>query len=342
MAAQFETDARIAELLQAQLDEEAHLAGREHAADAVLAARLHAQLNTKSNNTEEDERLARDIEAMDAQHGHHAAVIAQQHDDASLALALSLQGAQDERVQRPQRTGRAQQHAGEELRRHLFACTTPAASAPTPAAPTPSRLDHGSGPSYALVVGNERDSGTLAGGRAPPRGAAAVLTATGAPASTAGVPRSAATRQQGPELLIDGANVAFGGSSTFSAEGLRRAVDYFCTRTVGRRLPRGAVAVLLNENRWDPDDSALRALEAEGHLCWTPTAKYDDLFLLQYAGDHERAWVITNDRWKEERARRHATESIRRRVIRYAFLQGAFTPAADDLARFDHAGPRDY
>ena len=93
----------------------------------------------------------------------------------------------------------------------------------------------------------------------------------------------------------------------------------------------------LSASRWDPSDAALQRLEAAGVLSWTPLGKDDDVFLLQCAADCG-AWVVTNDRWTDHRASRHATMEVRRRVIRYAFLSGTFAPASDDLGRFDASG----
>ena len=50
-------------------------------------------------------------------------------------------------------------------------------------------------------------------------------------------------------------------------------------------------------------------------------------------------WVVTNDRWTDNRASRHATEPLRKRRISYAFVGGAFSPASDDIARYDAAQP---
>ena len=50
-------------------------------------------------------------------------------------------------------------------------------------------------------------------------------------------------------------------------------------------------------------------------------------------------WVVTNDRWTDHRASRHATEPLRKRRISYAFVGGAFSPASDDIAHYDAAAP---
>ena len=56
--------------------------------------------------------------------------------------------------------------------------------------------------------------------------------------------------------------------------------------------------------------------------------------MLQAACD-SGAWVVTNDKWTDHRASRHATAAVKKRVLRFAFVGGAFAPASDDVARFD-------
>ena len=57
---------------------------------------------------------------------------------------------------------------------------------------------------------------------------------------------------------------------------------------------------------------------------------------LQAARDHE-AWVVTNDQWRNHRARSLANDGVRRRTIRFSWLCDAFAPGADDMARFSSA-----
>ena len=143
-------------------------------------------------------------------------------------------------------------------------------------------------------------------------------------------------RRSLPVLLVDGANIAFShGRDTFSSRGIRLCVEYFLSHRARRRLRADGIAVILSESRRDPADPHLAYLDALGVLSFTPVGKYDDLFLLQCAADHG-AWVVTNDKWREPRAARHATEAVRKRTICFTFMHDAFSPSPDDLANFDN------
>ena len=50
------------------------------------------------------------------------------------------------------------------------------------------------------------------------------------------------------------------------------------------------------------------------------------------------AWVVTNDQWRDHAANALLDPGVRRRCIRFTWVCGAFTPAADDLAKFKRAG----
>ena len=153
---------------------------------------------------------------------------------------------------------------------------------------------------------------------------------------------STASRSRGPALIIDGANVAYSygcgrAASGFDLEGVRRCVDYFCARRRGVSLSRNDICVTLSSSRNDPSDATLAALEQMVSVCWTPLQRDDDVFTIQCADDHG-SWVVTNDKWRDHGGARHASEALRRRRIEYAWMGGAFAPAADDLARFDARG----
>lgn len=213
--------------------------------------------------------------------------------------------------------------------------------------------------------------GAVAGSSA---GAAAGAAAAGWEATRAlSAPRGSSTSglvPQAPLLLVDGANVgcryseAAGGGGGFSARGVRLCVEYFLGRGPGggRPLTRRDITVVLHERHFDEDDEDLRALRGLGVLSWTPPGKDDDVsaqhapphnplpntapshtqrlprvrqvFLLSCAADNG-SWVVTNDLWRDHIAARHATSELRRRVIRFTFMQQAFAPAADDLKKFD-------
>ena len=309
--------------------------------DERLARQLHEELNCSSSSAADaDERMARKLQAcelgFDGADAALAAALAvepidpAEQESASLALALSLH--EEPQQTRTTTSRRRRDGESERMRQHLFggagaeATAASRAGAPPPAPPLPSSC----GPSYAMVVGHDARAG------APSTAAVAPPSRT-PPASRAPAPAPAAPLPRGPALIIDGANVAYsyglsrGAPSGWDAEGIRQCVLYFA-----RRMPREAIAVTLNEGRWDPHDAALCSL-SDGVLAWTPPGKDDDVFLLQSALDHG-AWVVTNDRWKDHRASRHATDAIRRRVLRYAWVGGTFAPASDDLARFDARG----
>jgi hypothetical protein len=297
--------------------------------DAALAAALAAELNAPpaTHALEADAALAAALEAE--QESQSVSLSAEEQESASLALALSLQEEPSQPAARRAPAVARRDAESEQLRQHLFASAPapsdawPAAASAWPPASAPPPIHGRGGPSFAMVVGEEH------GGA--PSAAGAVAVARAPARSAAEAPRARPPR--GPVLIIDGANVAFKYGETrapsgFCADGIRRCVEYF----VGRAsLVRSDIVVVLNENR---DDGSLDGLEGLRDLfCLTPTGKDDDVFLLQCASDHG-AWVVTNDRWDDHRAVRHATEDVRRRRIRYAFCAGAFTPAADDLAKF--------
>ena len=331
-------DERLARQLEAELN------GGNDDASLALALHLEAELNNPPGRPIPETDLAADAafaaSLANEDRIHQARITPGEANDdnesASLALALSLSEAPP-----PSRSGQSRRSAikennaeSERLLHQLFAgsasCSaTAAAAAAAPALAAPAVRG---GPSYAMVVGEEGcggpapwTGGALVSASCPPRACASV-----APAPRVAMPR-------GPQLIIDGANVAFGygGARGFDAEGIRRCVDYFAARrSPGRQLPGSAIVVTLNESRWDGSDAALCNLEHDNVLAWTPVGKDDDVFLLQCAADHG-AWVVTNDRWTDHRASRHATNAVRGRVLRYAWLAGSFAPASDDLARFD-------
>lgn len=261
---------------------------------------------------------------------------------ASVALARKLdQEAQGARKRRKQ-TGHLWQ--AEELRRHLYDPTAAAAAAPVPAARAPG-LSYAKAAEKAVGVPATTGSGTNnPTGPQTPR-------ITGAPSShlvgrsrllssQKAKSRIAPGRQQEALwMLVDGANVAFkygeanGRAGRFCARGIRLAVEYLCARL---QLPEASIAVIMNENRWDSTDVDLVSLEERGLVSWTPTAKDDDVFLLTAAADHG-AWVVTNDRWTDHRAARHATEAVRARTLRFGWIREVFAPAADDVGRFNRA-----
>ena len=316
-------DADIARRLQ---DEESVQNSSE--ADAALAAALAAELC--ADQAADDARDAAFAAALAAEDRATTANHSADDESASLALALSLAEDKPERRRAPPRRD-------EQLRQHLFSGgAAPTAEPPSSWAPPPIR-EGGSGPSFASVLGDSQQ---------PPRGLA---TANAPPAAQPTAarripPAPRAPHASGPLLILDGANVGYAygavsrAPSGFDAEGIRKAVDYFSRRAPpGRRVPLSGIAVTLSETRWDPSSSALTALHDDAVLAWTPIGKDDDVFLLQCAADHG-AWVVTNDRWTDHRASRHATAEVRRRVLRYAFVGGSFAPASDALARFDASG----
>lgn len=343
--------------------------------DELLARKLHDEINAEINapiappSAEEDAAslsLALALSEQERRHAQEASQAQSQSaidDDAALAAALAAADAPDSRVadddeaaslalaiqlsEAPHRDVRrpVQNVESERLRRHLFT-DGPAsfgAYAPAAAPPPPPAIVGTGGPSFASVVGPPHPQQRVQAMPAAAHGAAARLAAPATLSTVAPLLRGGT----GPQLIIDGANVAYsyGASRGFDAEGLVRCVGYFCERPSSghtaagarRLLPLSAIAVTLNESRYDPDDPALQRLEAAGVLSWTPLGKDDDVFLLQSAADHD-AWVVTNDQWKDHRASRHATQEVRKRVLHYSFVGGAFTPASDDLAQFDASG----
>ena len=253
---------------------------------------------------------------------------------ASVALAKKLgqaQGASKRRVQTSKPSLAA------ELTRHLY---EPApASAPAPVSTRAPGLSYAMAAGRAATVQSETGLDSLT-----PRRSHALLCSQPNPSSQSSMQWQSAKIWRGRKqetlcMLIDGANVAFkygeanGRTGSFCARGIMLAVEYLCVRL---ELPQASIAVVLNENRWDPTDADLAWLEKCGLISWTPSAKDDDVFLLTAAADHE-AWVITNDRWTDHRAARHATAAVKVRTLRFGWIREVFAPAADDLGRFSHA-----
>ena len=294
----------------------------EQERQAQEAGQVHAQ-----NLMQDDAALAAALSAADSPD------VVETRDDEAASLALAIQLSEAPSSRRAVHTGES-----EELRQHLFSgsgAPTCAAHAPASAPPPPAIVSSG-GPSFASVVGDAQ----LPQLHQRMQTVAAATASHGATRSTpTPVPAPSRSRSAGPQLVIDGANVAysFGQARGFDAEGIVRCVAYFAERSSSggsRGIPLGAIAVTMNESRYDATDPALQWLEAAGLLAWTPVGKDDDVFLLQSAADHN-AWVVTNDRWTDHRPSRHATQEVRRRVLRYTFVAGAFAPASDDLGRFD-------
>jgi len=264
------------------------------------------------------------------------------HASASLALALALQ--EQEYQQARHGTGAASRAAtnhatsgasraaarrveAAELRRHLYDGTPSETPAPPPC--TPKGLSYAKA---ASALGEARPELARSAPAPTMQPAMAVQSRPRARRPTCGV--SAEIR-----LLLDGANVAFrfgeanGRGGIFEWRGLRLCVEYF----VARGVALSAIAAVVNENRWDPEDANLAWLDARHLVAWTPTAKDDDLFVLTAAAD-QTAWVVTNDRWNDHgRNSRQARDAVRRRTIRFSWMRGVFAPAADDLGRFGRA-----
>lgn len=341
------TDEELARRLQAE-EEAKQVPPVLEEDDATLAARLAAEFEAADRaapvdvSSHDDAALAAEIANADRA---AAAMNAAENESASLALALSLSQEASPTGVRPDKR-RTQQRRDEQLRQHLFSGganhSSAPASAPAYAPPGPPPIrEGGGGPSFACVLGHEQQQQRPNATSTAPAALSPTMTRPRPPATGRPLAMGRPPAPSGPILVIDGANVAFSfglasrAPSGFDPEGIRRAVDYFADRAPpGRRVPRSAIAVTLSETRWDPSSHALAALDADGVLAWTPTGKDDDVFLLQSAADHA-AWVITNDRWTDHRASRHATQEVRKRVLRYAFVSQAFSPASDDVARFD-------
>jgi hypothetical protein len=323
-------DAELAKRLQEECLKGAPASPAQHGDDEELARRLEAELNAPPPVDASDEELARRIQEAE-QHeevGRGPGAM----DDASLALALSLE---TEQAAQNSARDRRRQREGEQLRQHLFCGggtesgygTAGGGAASFPSAPVRSAV------SYAHVVGEGEQRSGMPQLQPPPM-APRPFGLVGNRTSAAAIHGGAAAGA--PLLIIDGANVATNHAGYFDAQRLLRCVDYFVRRSglsgTVRRLPRSRISVVLNENRYDPSDEALLSLEDV--IMWTPTAKDDDVFLLQCAADHE-SWVVTNDRWTDHRALRHATQDVRKRKITYAWAGSTFAPASDDLRRFD-------
>ncbi len=312
-------------------------------AEAVAATAQAAAL--ASPHVDDDASLALAVQLqMDAEEEERCAKISMpagrfSDEDASVALALKLQMDEDAMVKREAKR-RPSERRGEALRDHLFFSGGAAAGAPSQLASQPT-------PPPPIACSNVRSYAAVTGA-GDPRGSARSSEVLGTVpaarqllmAAATPVPRPPPARRP-PVLVIDGANVAYNYSrdARFDARGIRLCVDYYLQRPSGRRLDAGELAVVLNEGRWDALDPELTYLHQLGCITLTPTGKYDDLFLLQCCADHN-AWALTNDAWREARAARHATEAVRRRTIRFAFCGDSFTPAADDLARFDERARR--
>lgn len=300
---------------------------------AAMAAKAVEAVEAAPSSAEDDASLALalslQMEEEDAEERRRG--VAAAADEASLDLVRKLQQDEEALVSR---RGDERKDAGDQLRRHLFAAGDVATTAPTVNAP-PSTW--AAGLSYAAVAGAgdacPAEVNSAAQGLGPPvrptpwsaqKRSAAALSAPPLPA------------RPPPMLVIDGANVAFnyGRETSFDPRGIRLAVDYFLRRSHGRKLRANELAVVLSECRWDASNAELAYLERLGCLTLTPAGKDDDVFLLQCAADHD-AWAVSNDNWRDHRAARHATERVRKRKIRYAFCGDAFSPAADDLGRFD-------
>ena len=270
---------------------------------------------------------------------------------ASVALAHKLAhklGQAQGTSKRRKQTGHLSQ--AEDLRRHLYEpAAAAAAAAPAPVARAP-------GLSYAMAAGHAAtiqgatmgDDSNTARRSQTARSAAPRCSHPNSRSSSSSLPPSQAAKRQtgGPgvpdhtlRLLIDGANVAFkygeanGRPGRFCARGIALAVEYARAHL---QLADDAIGVILNENRWDAADADLAGLEERGLVSWTPTAKDDDVFLLTAAADQE-AWVLTNDRWTDHRAARHATAAVKARTMRFGWIREVFAPAADDVGRYSRA-----
>ena len=347
-----ESDAELAKRLQAEYLLAAPLSpSPQSAEDEELARRLQAELNAPPPVDVADAVLAQRLA-----HSERAEVSAAD-EDASLALALALDDEDAQQLRRHQRDRqhKEQEKRNEQLRQHLFfgvtagddAIQSPSRSGSTggmasfPVAPVvPVRSEV----SYANVVGaGKRSSVSTTHGlpsmqqlrcnAAPSLGPSGTHVGSSESHSSTG---GCTGGGSGPALLIDGANVACDHARHFEWRRLVACVDYFVNRGAlgGRRLPRRLISVVLNENRYDASDADLASLQDV--IMWTPTAKDDDVFLLQCAADHG-SWVVTNDRWSDHRALRHATEAVRRRKISYAWAGSTFAPASDDMQRYDSA-----
>jgi hypothetical protein len=306
--------------------------------DEEMARRLQAEFDSTERNIQ-DARFQRDAELARRMHAEgHAR--GGSEDDASLALALQLS---DESVP-PARERKRRPAASDELTQHLFGGPAPTAAMAAAAAPPIPRFGpKSSSLSYATVAG--------AGDEQPqPQGSRVVVAPCGSRPTSTSTPRQPLTRSSaaeaitGPVLLIDGANVAYmygearGTPSGFDTRGIALCFDYFCNRRPGGgkgAVPWANIFVTLSRSRWDAEDASLGELNEQ--ICWTPVGKDDDVFTIQCAIDHN-CWVVTNDRWLDHAAARHATAEVRSRRIGFAWVGKTFTPAADDLARFDGRG----
>jgi len=128
------------------------------------------------------------------------------------------------------------------------------------------------------------------------------------------------------------------GQHLLSARCLRLCVEHFThARRDGRALRESEVGIVLHSRHWElHGDADLLALEESGVVAWTPPGRDDDVFLLASAAEHD-CWVVTNDNWEDHgrAGRRHLTEAVRRRVIKFAWVQEAFVPDPDAMARFN-------
>ena len=337
-------DASLALAMQLEAEEAQE---RNHVA-ASAAARAAASASPVPDD-DASLALAMQLEAEEEQRSHSAVLASRvAGEDASAALAWKLLMDDEAAARREGAVSamrRSSKHRSEALRDHLF-FSGGALAAGTPCQlplQPPPPIAGSSGLSYAMVTGAGDSKGDRKGSARSSAAPGSVLAPNLLVAADPGpgpVPRPPRALPP-PVLIIDGANVAFNYSrdARFEARGIRLCVDYYLRRTTGRRLHAAEMAVILNENRWDASNPELAYVDQLGCITLTPTGKYDDLFLLQCCADYG-AWALTNDAWREGRAARHATEAVRRRTIRFAFCGDAFSPAADDLARFDDRARR--
>ena len=185
-----------------------------------------------------------------------------------------------------------------------------------------------------------------------------------------------ATMSRRLQLVVDGANVgwAFGGANGgwgFCAEGMLHCVEYW--RAKGVRPE--AIAVVLHSRYYyaaphdeaalrhpnpnpnpspypnlnpvpdpnpdtNPNQAALRRLEAMGVLNWSPEGHDDDLFMLQLAADAD-AWVVSNDTYANHRhlhtgLRRAATQPRSHLSALTTLPAAPLTPPARHSAHGNH------
>jgi len=134
------------------------------------------------------------------------------------------------------------------------------------------------------------------------------------------------------KFAVDGMNFAVDGMNVLShgTDGSRDGgLEWSKLSSAVKYLEgKGKVAVFLTKKRGlDKDSPELREF-ASCEIVWCPANKDGDLFLLQYAHDHDYTNVVTNDGFQNHTKTHGLTEEWRaRRIVGYTFCGHEFTPA---------------